>query len=239
MTVEVEMVLSETDLLTRSLGKVMASHKRLSGAFPRQALQRFSIELLRITCTAIVAVLLLTQPILAAQISQTNPADGRSAIVLTGDILAGDADRFIRYIDEYFVKKNRLLTAVYLDSNGGLVDEGSKIAALVHRIDVAAVVGDSAVCHSICFLILAASTQRIIGTRAALGVHSTAVDSNQIGGKSAEDTLSMAETIKLARIYWKYGVPDSVVAAMVATLPDSLYTLNEHEKELLRTGARH
>ncbi len=47
----------------------------------------------------------------------------------------------------------------------------------------------------------------------------------------------MATTVGLARLYHRYGVPDSVVAEMVTTLPDALYTLNESEKDLLRARA--
>lgn len=181
--------------------------------------------------------LAISPPCLTSQLSQTNPADGRSAIVLTGDIERGDANRFFRYINENFVEKKRSLTALYLDSNGGIVQEGSRIAEIVHRLDVAVVVGDSAVCRSTCFLILAASNRRLIGVKASLGVHSVAADPESMDGRTAEDTPAMAETVELARLYREYGVPDSVVAGMVTTLPSSLYTLSEAEKALLRADA--
>jgi hypothetical protein len=193
---------------------------------------------MRVTLAA-ATCLLLSQPAWAAQFSQTNAADGRSAIVLSGDITRGDADRFTQYIEENFVKKRRTLTALYLNSGGGFLEEGGRIAEIVHRIDLATVVGDSAQCLSACFLILAASTQRIIGTHATLGVHSAAMDPEQLGGKSAEDMAAMAETLWLARLYRKYGVPDSVVVGMLTTLPTSLYKLNEGEKLLLREGDTH
>jgi hypothetical protein len=197
-----------------------------------------TIDAMRVTLAA-ATCLLLSQPAWAAQFSQTNAADGRSAIVLSGDITRGDADRFTQYIEENFVKKRRTLTALYLNSGGGFLEEGGRIAEIVHRIDLATVVGDSAQCLSACFLILAASTQRIIGTHATLGVHSAAMDPEQLGGKSAEDMAAMAETLWLARLYRKYGVPDSVVVGMLTTLPTSLYKLNEGEKLLLREGDTH
>jgi hypothetical protein len=40
----------------------------------------------------------------------------------------------------------------------------------------------------------------------------------------------MAETLWLARLYRRYGVPDSVVVGMLTTLPTALYKLNENEK---------
>lgn len=197
-----------------------------------------TIDAMRVTLAA-ATCLLLSQPAWAAQFSQTNAADGRSAIVLSGDITRGDADRFTQYIEENFVKKRRTLTALYLNSSGGYLEEGGRIAEIVHRIDLATVVGDSAQCLSACFLILAASTQRIIGVHASLGVHSAAMDPEQLGGKSAEDMAAMAETLWLARLYRKYGVPDSVVVGMLTTLPTSLYKLNEGEKLLLREGDTH
>jgi hypothetical protein len=197
-----------------------------------------TIDAMRVTLAA-ATCLLLSQPAWAAQFSQTNAADGRSAIVLSGDITRGDADRFTQYIEENFVKKRRTLTALYLNSGGGFLEEGGRIAEIVHRIDLATVVGDSAQCLSACFLILAASTQRIIGVHASLGVHSAAMDPEQLGGKSAEDMAAMAETLWLARLYRKYGVPDSVVVGMLSTLPTALYKLNENEKVLLREGESH
>jgi hypothetical protein len=178
----------------------------------------------------------MSQPVWALQLSQTNPADGKSAVVLSGDIVSGDSGKFVRYIEANFVRKRRSLTAVYVDSDGGVLEEGGRIAAVVHRIGVAVVVGDKAVCFSACFLILAASTQRIIAPLADLGVHSTAADPDQIGGKTAEDGAAMAETVRLARLYHKYGVPDSVVVGMVSTLPNSMYKLSETEKAFLRAG---
>jgi len=192
-----------------------------------------------IACIACLTSLLFNQPTSAAQLSQTNSADGRSALVLTGDIARGDADRFTRYIEANFVKKKRVLVALYLDSSGGLLHEGTRIAEMVHRLDVAAVVGDSSECESTCFLILAASTQRIIGVHATLGVHSAAIDPDEIGGKTAEDTSAMAVTVGLARLYHSYGVPDSVVVGMMTTLPNSIYKLNDNEKALLRSGPTH
>jgi len=175
-------------------------------------------------------------PAWAAQLSQTNAADSRSAIVLTGDITSGDSHRFFHYIKDNFVKKRRSLTAVYLDSSGGLLEEGRKIAEIVHRLDVAVVVSDSAVCRSACFLILAASSQRIIGVHAKLGVHSVAADPDSIGGKTGEDSSAMAKTVELARLYYAYGLPDSIVVKMLTTLPNSLYSLNDSEKAQLREG---
>lgn len=182
------------------------------------------------------ACLAICPPGVACQLSQTNQADGRSAMLLTGYIERGDAERFFHYIKENFVEKKRSLTALYLDSNGGIVEEGGRIAEIVHRLDMAVVVGDGAVCRSTCFLILAASSQRIIGLKANLGVHSTAADPESMDGRSAEDTAAMAETVELARLYRGYGVPDSVVVGMITTLPNSLYTLSEAEKSLLRAG---
>lgn len=202
----------------------------------QRAVSRIFSELLRMAGIACVVSLLCSPTALGAQFSETNSADSRGSIVLTGDITRGDADRLTQFIETNFVKKRRSLTAIYLDSNGGVLEEGSRIAEIVRRLDVAVVVGDTAVCRSACFLILAASTQRIIGVHATLAVHSVAVDQDQASGKIAEDSGAMAVTLWLARMYRRYGVPDSVVVGMLKTLPYALYTLNENEKEQLRTG---
>ncbi len=202
----------------------------------RGSVARVVLERKRRARMAAVIGLSVWHPLWAAQFSQANPADGKSAMMMTGDIVTGDANKFIHYIKENFVNKHRSLTALYLDSDGGVLEDGGRIAEVVHRIDLAVVVGDSAVCQSACFLILAASKQRVIGARARLGVHSTAADPELVGGKTAEDSSAMAETVRLARLYRHYGVPDSVVVGMVSTLPSSIYTLSETEKRLLRAG---
>ncbi len=175
-------------------------------------------------------------PSYGLEISQTNAADSRCAVVLSGEITAGDADRMIRFIDENFVQKRRSLSAIYLDSGGGGVVEGGRIARIVHRLGVTVVVGDTAACRSSCVLILASAVRRVIGLHARLAVHSTSADYSLTGGIPAEDDSAVAETLKLARLYHWYGVPDSLVVKMVTTLPSEAYTLTESDKELLRTS---
>lgn len=177
-------------------------------------------------------------PVSALEISQSTAADSRSAVVLFGDIVSGDADRLVEFIDANFVKKTRSLAAIYIDSNGGVLGEGTRIADIVHRLGVTVVVANGAACKSSCMLILAGAIRRVVGRQADLAVHSTSVNEDALAGRGpVEDSDTMAATLTIARLYHWYGVPDSVVVRLVTTLPSGAYTLTEADKALLRTSS--
>lgn len=130
---------------------------------------------------------------------------GRFMIYATGAIDTGDAGRLRFALYEAGDRQPHLV----VNSGGGLLQEGMRIARLVaaERVPVTA----GAVCASACFLVLAASPDRSAGPSSRVGVHRVY---SRAAGESAG---SLDATMDIARYAASLGVPAPIVARMVTT----------------------
>ncbi|WP_045389425.1 hypothetical protein [Falsirhodobacter sp. alg1] len=86
---------------------------------------------------------------------------------ITGQIAAGDADRFAAWLQE-----NRPdITGISLDSSGGSVSDALAIGRTIRAAGYTTLVSDGAVCMSACPYILAAGTERQVTEGGIVGVH--------------------------------------------------------------------
>ena len=92
-------------------------------------------------------------------------ADG--TIQITGQIAVGDADRFVRWLDETRPDAGR----VSLDSSGGSVADALAIGRLIRGSGFDTVVGDGSVCFSACPYLLAGGADRSVSAGGTVGVH--------------------------------------------------------------------
>ncbi len=88
------------------------------------------------------------------------------ALLLTGEIAAGDADRFAEHI-----ATTEDPQIIFLNSPGGSVSDALAIGRQVRSIEAATAMADSDVCLSACPYILAAGMSRTIPEGAWVGVH--------------------------------------------------------------------
>lgn len=92
--------------------------------------------------------------------------DGQ-VIRLAGQIAAGDADRFARWLDETRPEASR----VSLDSSGGSVADAVAIGRTIRAAGYDTVVEDGSVCMSACPYLLAGGVRRSVARGGVVGVH--------------------------------------------------------------------
>ena len=119
------------------------------------------------------------------------------------------------------------LAGLTLDSPGGDLEEGMRLAAAVHDERLQTVVEDGAKCASACFIVFAAGPRRFASTAAMIGVHSVSY-----GGADNPDAQAM--TVRMARRLAAYEVPDAILGKMVTAQPTQIWWLTRSDLEDMR-----
>lgn len=158
-----------------------------------------------------------------AEISRLSGCSG-DVLRLRGVIEHGDYLRFRSYFGE------RKIIGLDLDSDGGSLEEGFLIARFAQRKRLTVYVAEE--CDSACAFIFLTSRKRYISRGAKIGVHAV---SNAHGG---EDTATIRDTVQLARLSARLGIPSSVIGRMVTTPPGKMSYLDERDLRTLKTVVR-
>ena len=116
----------------------------------------------------------------------------------------------------------RLVSGVRLNSPGGSLAEGAKIADTIRYAKVATVVVNGATCASACFVAFAAGAEKYSSYSAAVGVHGASVDGQ-------ENDSSRSATVAMAKVVKELGVPSSIIGQMVVTPPSQMVWLQPAE----------
>ena len=132
---------------------------------------------------------------------------------LRGHIKEGD---YLR-LTTYFKRKEKII-GFDLSSDGGILEEGLRIADFTRRKKLTVYVADE--CNSVCADVFFAAVKRYLGAESKIGVHAV---SNY---RDIEDEGSKLLTIKLARLWAEQGVPDSAIGKMVTTRPEKITYLD-------------
>jgi hypothetical protein len=132
---------------------------------------------------------------------------------LRGDIKEGDFSR----LKSHFRRQDAIV-GFDLSSDGGILEEGLRIADFIRRKKLIIYVADE--CNSVCADIFFAGAKRYLGKASKIGVHAVSND------RDIEDAESKLLTIKLARLWAEQGVPDSAIGKMVTTRPDAITYLD-------------
>jgi hypothetical protein len=132
---------------------------------------------------------------------------------LRGDIKEGD----FAQLKAHFRRKQAIV-GFDLSSDGGVLEEGLRIADLARRKKLTVYVTDE--CDSVCADIFFAAAKRYFGPDTKIGVHAV---SNE---RDVEDAGSKLLTIKLARLWAQQGVPSSAIGKMVTTRPETITYLD-------------
>ncbi|MGY2987525.1 hypothetical protein ACVI1K_004872 [Bradyrhizobium sp. USDA 4508] len=175
-------------------------------------------------CVLSIAVVLTSTNCLAMEFSRVQGCFG-DVLKLSGNIRDGDFVRFRGYL-----ATERRVVGLDLDSRGGSLYEGFRIAMLAHQRQIASYV--SGECDSACAFIFLASRKRYVAPNAKIGVHSV---SNLHGN---EDSRTIRDTIKLARLSAKLRIPPSAIGRMVMTPPGKISYLNKEELASLKVMER-
>ncbi len=159
---------------------------------------------------AIVSACLLwcASPVQAMQFTQESVGTNETFVVGRGPVVAGDATRLDKTLAT--VQPGVRILALALDSPGGSVTEGEALARLIHARALPVLIAADKQCVSICFLMFAASPQRIAEASALVGVHSAHEN-------GVENDATMAISVQMARIAAGLGVPSEIIGKMVKT----------------------
>jgi hypothetical protein len=175
----------------------------------------------------LLAVCVAGRSVIAMQFRQEISGDGDLFLTGRGEIHQGDLSSLREVLAR--VPTGKHVIALLLDSPGGNLIEGEKLAEQIHDSSLPVGVLSSGTCASACFLMFAAAPRRFAGTDALIGVHSASI-------KGEENTLSLAVTTMMARDAASYGVPPAILGKMVQTTAGRVSWLT-HE-DLASMGVR-
>lgn len=175
----------------------------------------------RIPCLLLSVVLPVTCS--ALEIRRVHTCSG-IVLRLRGDIKEGDFSQLKAHF-----KGKKAIVGFDLSSDGGVLEEGLRIAHLARRKKLIVYVGEE--CNSVCADIYFAASKRYFGADSKIGVHAVSND------RDIEDAGSKLLTIKLARLWADQGVPSSAIGKMVTTRPEAITYLAQADLAALDATA--
>src|SRR6266404_6617953 len=150
------------------------------------------------------------------------PAKRGVIIEISGQITDGDADVFIGEVKRANAS-GKTVENVQLNSTGGKLVEGAKLATAIRQGKISTAVGQGAVCASACFLAFAAGDPKFAGDGARIGVHRASLKGGQ------ETVLSEAVTVSMGTFAKELGVPSGIVGRMLKTSPKQIIWLTSQD----------
>jgi hypothetical protein len=171
---------------------------------------------------AIVAIFLAGE-CAGVEISRLSGCSG-DVLRLRGLIERGDYLRLKSHFGE------RKIVGLDLGSEGGSLEDGFLIARFAQRKRLTVYV--SGECDSACAFIFLTSRKRYIARGAKIGVHAV----GNVHG--TEDIATIRDTVQLARLSARLGVPSSVIGRMVTTPPGKMSYLDGRDLRTLKTIVR-
>lgn len=180
------------------------------------------------SCVALAFFALVVSPSVsthAAEFKNFIAKDKRVLISITGEIVEGDADRFTSAI-KTANDAGRVVANIRLNSPGGNLGEGIKLANAVRYAKIASNVGKDGVCASACFLVFAAGNTKYANYTAQIGVHGASTPNGEDAGDA---------TISMAKIAKDFGVPAEIIGRMVVTAPKDMVWLTPQELQSMGT----
>lgn len=169
---------------------------------------------------ALLTLLVATGTARAMQFKQESVSGTEVFLVARGPIIKDDAARLEQAVAA--VPSGTRILALAVDSPGGLVAEGERVANLIRARGLPIVVAADRQCVSACFLLFAASPRKFAEANALVGVHSASENGQ-------ENEMTMAVTVQMVRIATALGVPASIVGKMARTRPGSVEWLTQED----------
>jgi hypothetical protein len=164
----------------------------------------------------------------AADVKASALKDGRVVVSISGEIVPGDADTFKAAV-KVANDAGKLVSSIRLNSIGGNLVEGVRLAEAVRFGKIITNVGQNATCASACFLIFAAGEAKYANYTARIGVHGAS-------DKGEETVQSGAATVSMARVAKELGVPPAIIGRMVVTPPSEMVWLSPSDLQSMGTS---
>jgi hypothetical protein len=174
----------------------------------------------------ILLAMVLVGPAAAARLQLVPGRGGHAIVQLSGRIEPGDSDAFTKLLQKAYTA-NQVIDSVQLNSTGGIIGEGARIAAVIRTARLSTHVVEGALCASACFLVFAAGYERFAATGALIGVHKA----SEKGGR--ETSQSLAASQAMANFAMELGVPSAITAKMMATPSTRIDWLDPRDLKLM------
>jgi hypothetical protein len=155
----------------------------------------------------------------AADLTTTLSRENRTIVLLNGELAEGDAGRF-REIIRASYNSGRPVSGVRLNSPGGSLREGVRLAAVIHSAKIATVITSGATCAAACFIAFIAGSQKFVSATATVGVPGAA-------DKFGQDAAG--EIPAIVRVAKELGLLDAIVEKMLATREDEIAWLTQDD----------
>jgi hypothetical protein len=159
----------------------------------------------------------------AAELTTTLSKENRTIVVLNGELAPGDASRF-KDILKASSAAGKPVSAVRLNSQGGRLLEGVRLAALIQGAKVATVIGSGAKCIGACFLPFIAGSQKYVSTTASVGVPGAA-EKSEHQPKGNTPALVHTQMPAIVQVVQRLGLLDAIVTKMLTTPEDDVFWL--------------
>lgn len=148
----------------------------------------------------------------------------------------GQLELGLQLLDKRRTTKTIGGNTLWLNSKGGLIDEGMKIGDLIAANGMGAIVAFGGYCYSACVLVYASAKTR--GGVGEIGIHRPFATEISTKSLSYTDYLKQYESLTpLMKSYFlKYGVSPAIVDAMNVVPSDSIKILTDSELESYGLG---
>jgi hypothetical protein len=154
--------------------------------------------------------------------------EGKVIVILNGEIATGDADH-LQQIIKTANDSGKIVSGIRLNSPGGNLLEGVKLADAIRFAKIASVVPNGSTCTSACFVAFAAGADKFASYSASIGVHGASDKNGQ------ETEVSNSATVAMAKIVKELGVPVDIIGRMVVTPPDQIVWLTPNNLRAMGT----
>lgn len=148
---------------------------------------------------------------------------------MTGEIRAGDFDRFLRE----FASWHEPPAIFFISSKGGNLDEAMRMGEVIRESQIPVWAGDD--CFSACVFLYVAGVERYVFNNGRLGLHRPYFEKTYFSNLSSYDASKKYDDLKNDSIRYlqKMGVSQEVIDRMFATSSQNVDLVSEKEAATL------
>jgi len=166
---------------------------------------------------AFACVVAACRPVWAADLTTTLSRENRTIVLLNGEIAEGNAGR-LRDIIRGATSSGRPVSGIRLNSPGGSLVEGVRLAGVIQGAKIATVIASGATCAAACFIAFVAGNQKFASATATVGVPGAANKQEAAG-----------ETPAIVRVVKELGLLDAIVEKILTTREDDITWLTQDD----------
>jgi hypothetical protein len=158
----------------------------------------------------------------AAELTTMLSKENKTIVLLNGEFAAGDAAR-VRDLLKTSLAAGKPVSGIRLNSRGGSIVEGVRLAAIVQGAKIATVVVAGATCAAACFIPFVAGSQKYVSATATVDAPGAAARQEPSGRTPA---VVRDEKPAIVRVVKELGLLDAIVTKMLSVPEDQTFPLS-------------